>query len=108
VHAGQVTIQSSAFQINTATGGAGLLGLSGIGKAGAIAAIPSLDNGNGNNQGMPAALPSIAGCANTFSENGAGNAGSTSRDNVDTFGADRTGLTLACGDRIFADGFGTP
>lgn len=108
VRAGHVTIGNSKFYGNAATGGTGLVGFSGVGKGGAIAAIPSIDNGNGNNQGMPTALPSIAGCANAFSENGSGSAGSTSRDNVDTFGVDRTGLTLTCGDRIFADGFGTP
>jgi hypothetical protein len=36
-------------------------------------------------------------------------AGSTSRDNAATFGADITQLSLtSCTDHIFADGFGVP
>ena len=45
----------------------------------------------------------------TFSGSVASDAGATSRDNADTFGADGVALQLvSCTDRIFADGFGVP
>lgn len=59
-------------------------------------------------EGMPADLPTVTGCGNSFSNSTAADAAATSSDNVHTFGADLAGLVLACGDRIFFDGFGSP
>ena len=86
----------------TANGGHGLA------KGAAVFALNILTNANGNDQGMPAALPQVTGCANTFGSSTAPDAGTGNRDNVDVFGADRLGLTLACGDRVFTDGFDPP
>jgi hypothetical protein len=65
-------------------------------------------NPNGNDAGMPAALPVVAGCANSFSASSAAGAGNTARDNADTFGVDRIGLALPCNDRVFAGDFDPP
>ncbi len=104
IRSGTLDVHNSTFQSNSAGGGAN----GGQGKGGAIAALVTLDNGNGNNQGMPTTLPRVSGCANAFAGDSASNAGSLARDNADSFGADATGLQLACNDRIFADGFGAP
>jgi len=77
-------------------------------KGGAIFALSDLANANGNDEGMPSTLPVVTGCANAFVDNLAPDAGSGNRDNADVFGADRTGLALDCGERIFADGFDLP
>jgi len=107
IRSGSLDVHNSTFQQNSAAGGTSIAN-AGTGKGGAIAALTVLDNGNGNNQGMPSALPRVTGCANTFSGDTASNAASQPRDNADTFGADVVGLQLACNDRIFADGFGAP
>ena len=109
IRSGHLDIQSSALNNNTAMGGGANANANpGLGKGGAIFAVHILADTNGNDQGMPTTLPTVSGCANTFSGSSASSAGATSRDNPDTFGADQGGLTLACNDRIFADGFGTP
>jgi hypothetical protein len=108
LRSGQLNLFSSQFNINSAEQGGASPGISGTAKGGAVFAVSSLSNTNSNNQGMPTLLPVVSGCANTFTNNSADSHGTTSRDNADTFGADRVGLTLACNDRIFADGFGSP
>jgi len=105
IRSGTLDVHNSTFQQNSSAGGTSA-SQAGLGKGGAIAALSVLDNGNSNNQGMPAALPRVTGCGNVFSSNTAVNAGNQSRDNADGFGLDQTGLALACNDRIFADGFG--
>lgn len=107
IRSGSLDVHNSTFQQNAAAGGTSNAN-AGFGKGGAIAALTVLDNGNGDNQGMPSALPKVTGCANTFSGDSASNAAGLARDNDDTFAADRPGLLLACNDRIFADGFGVP
>jgi len=109
IRSGHLDVQNSTFSSNAATGGGANANANpGQGKGGAIFAVHILAEANGNDQGMPAALPTVSGCANTFNGNSAVDAGTTHLDNADTFGADQVGLALACNDRIFADGFGTP
>jgi hypothetical protein len=100
-------VQNTVFSFNSTAGGAGLGG-SGLGKGAAIFALALTTNPNGNNADMPSSLPIVTGCGNQFINELSSDAGGTSRDNADTYGADRVGLALACGDRIFADGFGAP
>jgi hypothetical protein len=108
IRSGSLSVQGSTFDTNAATHGTSLRGTSGLGKGGAIFAVHITGNANGNDQGMPATLPAVTGCANTFSGSTASDSGTLAYDNPDTFGADGVGLTLACNDRIFADGFGIP
>jgi len=108
IRAGHLDLQNITFDTNNAAGGTGS-GNPGIGKGAAVFAMHITGNPNVNNQSMPATLPVVTGCNNTFTNDTTADAGSTSRDNADTFGADIVGLTLAsCTDRIFADGFGSP
>jgi len=108
IRTGSLDLQNTLFDQNASSGGASALGSGGQGKGGAIAVLADLGNGNGNDQGMPSVLPTITGCANAFSANSASDAGTSIRDNADVYGIDRVALTLACGDGIFADGFGIP
>jgi hypothetical protein len=50
----------------------------------------------------------VTGCENTFNGSTSSHAGTANDDNADVFGADSLGLTLGCGDRIFADDFDAP
>ena len=108
LRAGTLHLSASAFVSNGVLQGASALGNAGLAKGGALFALNQLTNANGNNQGMPAALPTVDGCANTFATSVAADAGTSNSDNVDVFGADRLGLTLGCDDRLFADGFDPP
>lgn len=109
VRSGHLAITNSVFDGNSSTHGSSASGGNfGVAKGAALFAVNLLTNANGNQQGMPVALPVVGGCANTFTNNAADDAGSTNGDNTDVFGADRTGLTLACDDRVFADGFDPP
>jgi hypothetical protein len=90
------------------SGGTSAGAQAGKAKGGAVFAINTLLNSNGNEHGMPDALPVVTGCANSFGNSVAADAGSANNDNVDVYGADRLGLTLSCGDRIFADGVDGP
>jgi len=108
VRAGTLHLSGSAFVSNGVLHGASAVGNPGLAKGGALFALNQLTNANGNNQGMPATLPKVDGCGNTFATSVAGDAGTSNGDNVDVFGADRLGLTLGCDDRLFADGFDPP
>jgi hypothetical protein len=113
IRSGNLNLQNTAFLANTATRGTSTTGNPSFGKGGAVFALHILSETNGNNQGMPTALPRVTGCGNYFPPPGtlntASDAGTSSRDNADTFGVDKSGLELiSCLDRIFADGFGTP
>jgi len=108
IRAGSLDLQNTFFDQNASSGGASALGSGGQGKGGAIAALTDIDDGNGNNQGMPAALPVVTGCENTFNSSTSSHAGTANDDNADVFGADSLGLTLGCGDRVFADDFDAP
>jgi len=108
VRSGHLDVTNTEFDSNVAARGVGPGG-NGQAKGGAIFALNSLANTNGNSQGMPLVLPRVTGCNVTFVlSNVAADAGTSNRDNADVFGADRTGLTLECGDRIFTDGFELP
>ncbi|MGA9335054.1 MAG: hypothetical protein WBV39_12310, partial [Rudaea sp.] len=105
VRAGTVTIINSTFSGNAASGGTGGSGASvGQGKGGAVFAIDSTTNTNGNQDGMPAVLPIVAGCSNTFSGSSATDALATDTDNASTYGVSLAQLTTLC-DEIFTDGF---
>jgi hypothetical protein len=103
IRSGHLDLHHVVFASNVANGGASLHGESGKGKGAALYVLRTLSNANGNDQGLPATLPTVAGCGNSLSANAASDAGNVNADNADVFGADRTGLTLVCGDRIFAD-----
>ena len=106
IRSGQLDLAHTQFNSNSSAHGSSL-GSGGSGKGGALFALNILTNPNGNDQGMPAALPTVTGCGNAFTGSTAGNAGGTDLDNADTFGASRVDVTKLC-DLIFADGFGTP
>ena len=106
VRSGHVNLTNTTFSFNGVVRGAGGA-FNSLGKGGAIFVLSSLSNTNGNDQGMPTALPLVTGCAVSFSNNHATDAGTSSRDNADVYGVDSVVLGLACGDSIFADGFGT-
>jgi hypothetical protein len=108
IRSGHLTVTDAQFAGSTATGGNSATGGHGLAKGGALFAIHQIANANGNDAGMPAALPVVSGCGNIFGSSAATDAGSANRDNVDVYGADRLGLTLACDDRIFASGFDPP
>ncbi|NEZ04938.1 hypothetical protein G4Y73_12340 [Wenzhouxiangella sp. XN201] len=101
IRTGSLTIQNTTFESNLAAGGEGG---GGQGLGGAIFALHTLSNANGNNQGMPLALPTVEGCDVTFSFNDAGNAGVSDTDNSDTFGTSRDDLDETC-PPIFEDRF---
>lgn len=105
VRSGVVHVTNSQVQGNFNKRGTGPGG-NGLAKGAGIFALASATNTNDNQQGMPAQLPSVTGCGVTFGSNTADDPGTSNVDNVDVYGVDRLGLTLACGDRVFADGFG--
>jgi hypothetical protein len=105
IRSGHIDVVDSQFANSTSTRGASSSSSQAWAKGAAIFAIDILGNGNGNDQGMPAVLPTVTGCANTFTASTAADAGGSNTDNADVFGADRIGLRLACDDRIFAAGF---
>jgi hypothetical protein len=108
IHAGHLDVRNSTFDQNSVAGGVGS-GNPGQGKGAAIFAVHLTTADNGNNSGMPATLPVVTGCNNAFTNSTATDAATSPRDNVDTFGVDRTILGLTdCNDSIFADGFGVP
>lgn len=106
VRSGSLTINNSSFSSNISDGGSGFE--NGLGKGGALFAInqTSIDNHQGNPQGIPNSLPEVDGCGNTFDSNTADDADVTDTDNVDTFGASKTTLTSACEAAITVSGNG--
>ena len=68
---GSLTLNNATFNSNTALPGDGPR--PGQGKGGAIFAMQSLTNANGNNQGMPTALPTVTSFGATFTDSIAGN-----------------------------------
>jgi len=108
IQGGHLDVRNSTFDQNSVAGGPGS-GNPGQGKGAAIFAVHLTTASNGNNSGLPATLQVVTGCNNTFTNSTATDAGTSSRDNADTFGVDRTILSLTdCNDSIFADGFGVP
>lgn len=77
IRSGSLTVKNSRFNTNTATGGTGSTGSTafsnGLGLGGAIFALQTITNPNGNNLQMPAALPTVQLRKNTFSSNTAAN-----------------------------------
>ena len=95
IRQGSLSLNNATFTSNTSTGGTG--NNNGQGKGGAIFAMQSLTNTNGNNQGMPTALPtvSVVGYLRT-SNNAAANDASTNADNDDLYWTNtNTAPTLA-------------
>ncbi|WP_445243932.1 DUF4347 domain-containing protein, partial [Microcoleus sp. S13_B4] len=96
IRQGTLILNNTTFIGNTATGGTG--NNPGQGKGGAIFAMRSLTNTNGNNQGMPTALPTVKSLGATFTGNTAANQAGTpaattpangvgsSQDNNDVYG----------------------
>ncbi|WP_302183118.1 DUF4347 domain-containing protein [Planktothrix agardhii] len=88
IRQGSLTLNNATFSNNTATGGNGarndISGETnpGQGKGGAIFAMTSLTNTNGNNQGMPTALPTVTSLGATFTGNNAGNQANTPAANT--------------------------
>jgi hypothetical protein len=75
IRQGTLILNNATFTGNTATGGTG--NNPGQGKGGAIFAMQSLTNTNGNNQGMPTALPTVTSFGATFTDNTAANQAGT-------------------------------
>jgi len=108
VRTGQLQLTNTAFlNVIAVRGTTGNVLTTGQAKGGAIFALDSLVNGNGNDVGMPGALPVVSGCSNTFTGSVAQDAGVADSDNVDTFGVPRTLLLTPCDD-VFRDGFEEP
>lgn len=103
IRSGQLDVVATSFN-NNSTGIGSSTGYAGTAKGGAIFALNLLHNANGNDQGMPATLPKVTGCANTFSGNSATNADVTNLDNGSTFGTSLSALSASC-DIVFASGF---
>jgi hypothetical protein len=103
IRSGQLDLVASSFNNNTSAIGSSS-GYPGTAKGGAVFALNILHNAGGNDQGMPAKLPKVTGCANTFSGNTATNAGGTDVDNAATSGVSRQALVQSC-DVVFANGF---
>ncbi|HNT76363.1 MAG TPA: hypothetical protein PKH77_15215, partial [Anaerolineae bacterium] len=95
IRTGVLTMTAVAFNDNAAIGGAGATGGQGLG--GGLFVLHTLWNTNGNNQGMPAALPVMDAdsCGVTFSGNSAVDAGTGPTDNVNVFG-DLGNATALC------------
>jgi len=75
IRQGTLILNNTTFIGNTATGGTG--NNPGQGKGGVIFAMRSLTNTNGNNQGMPTALPNVMSFGATFTGNTAANQAGT-------------------------------
>ncbi|MGK2925127.1 MAG: hypothetical protein ACSLE2_05855 [Lysobacterales bacterium] len=104
-----VVLKSNTFQQNLAYRGDGAVNAgNGLGKGGAVFVLHQATAANGNPAGLPAQLPMVTGCANTFSANSADDAASTDLDNPDTFGVSRAGLIGGCPDMFFSNGFEDP
>ncbi|WP_141292903.1 DUF4347 domain-containing protein, partial [Planktothrix agardhii] len=89
IRQGSLTLNNATFSNNTATGGNGARTSPsssetnpGQGKGGAIFAMKSLTNSNGNDQGMPTALPTVTSLGATFTGNNAGNQANTPAANT--------------------------
>lgn len=106
VRAGEVSFLNSSFDQNSVQGGIGgeFGGGAGEGKGGALYVLNDLGNPNGNDQGMPAEVPTVSGCGNDFFENSAPDQGGTDTDSPSVFGVSQADLEEACPD-IFSDRF---
>jgi len=93
IRTGVLTMTTVAFHDNAATGGA----TGGQGLGGGLFVLHTLANTNGNDRGMPAALPVMDAdsCGVTFSGNTAVDAGTVITDNVNVFG-DLGGAAAPC------------
>jgi Ca2+-binding RTX toxin-like protein len=78
VRSGSLDLLNVDFAGNTATGGSG--SEAGQGLGGAIFAMISTTNPNGNNQGMPIILPTVTGLQVTFAGNTAADAANQTQD----------------------------
>ena len=99
MRSGNLVIRNSSFQENGAQGGesGGTPATDGIGKGGAIFALNTLTNSNGNNNQMPPELPRVIGCENLFLANTVDPPPpNTDTDNADTFGTSRAALIAPC------------
>ena len=86
VRSGSLTLNNTTFTGNTATGGAAG-NYSGQGLGGAIFIMQSTTNTNGNDQGMPSALPTVTSVGNpTFSGNSAADDAGTSTNDDNVYG----------------------
>jgi len=103
IRSGRLDLVNNVFENNSSEIGS-TSGYPGLAKGGAVFALHILHNASGNDQGMPATLPTVTGCANTFTTNDAADAGNTDLDNVSTFGTSRNRLKASC-DVVFASGF---
>ena len=102
IRSGSLTLTNSTFTNNTATGGTGVSNGQGLG--GAIFAMKSTTNTNGNNTGMPTVLPTVTLNSVQFSNNDADNANDnipsgtitsgTDLNNNDVFGNTIVGNTI--------------
>ncbi len=75
IRSGSLSLNTVAFNSNSTTGGTGYQ--NGKGYGGAIFAMKSTTNTNGNNQGMPTTLSTVSLSRVTFSGNNAGDANGT-------------------------------
>ena len=104
IRTGSLTLNNTTFTNNSATGGTSFNNGQGLG--GAIFAMKSVTNTNGNNQGMPTTLPTVTTVGATFTTNTAANQAGTpsantpangvgnNQDNNDVFGTILLGNTV--------------
>jgi hypothetical protein len=86
VRTGQLVLRDSTFTDNQAVGGNNSAGsVSGGAYGGAIFALHILNNPNGNDQGMPSALPEVQSCGLSFSGNSI-DGGSVGEEGTDYYG----------------------
>lgn len=82
IRTGTLSLSNTSFSSNIAVGGTG-----GSGLGGAIFAMKSTTNSNGNNQGMPSTLPTVNLDNVSFSGNSASSQTGAVNNNNDFFGA---------------------
>ena len=85
IRAGSLTLSDSRFINNSTTGGTAAGG-NGSALGGAIFALHSLTNSNGNNEGLPTALPTVTGTGLFAQGNTASSAGISGLNNNNAFG----------------------
>ncbi|WP_395372979.1 hypothetical protein [Marinicella sp. W31] len=111
---GAIFVRSGSLSLSnvTLTGNTAVAVSEASGLGGAIFVMHTLENTNGNNQGMPTTLPTVTGCGVTFVNNNSSSDIGTQNDNDDIFDVGnrinlKTGLPLTspCSDIIFLNGF---
>lgn len=99
IRTGSLTLSGVTFQNNSADSNHNVA----KGLGGGIFVLHTLNNSNGNNQGMPSSLPDVYDCGVTFLNNDSSHGVNLAVNNGDIF--DVSERMVGCVDLIFEDGF---